>query len=156
MIDYVRQHPEAMIQLLEMALDDDCKYTWRASWLIWSCMEKDDKSVKKILPLIIERLNFVSASQQREYLKIIYLMEIEDEYCAVLYDKAVLIWSKITNPPAVRFNAFKIMLKLLNKYPELKEEFEYLIQDHYLEDLSPGVMHSIQKLINKIADKKVL
>jgi hypothetical protein len=47
------------------------------------------------------------------------------------------------------------MLKLLNKYPELKEEFEYLIQDHFLEDLSPGVHHSIQKLITRTVGKKI-
>ena len=42
------------------------------------------------------------------------------------------------------------MLEILKKYPELSGELEYLAQDRYIETLSPGIKHSISRMIKEV------
>ena len=43
--------------------------------------------------------------------------------------------------------AFKFSIKLVKKHPELSKEITFLLQERYLETLSPGVKKSISKMM---------
>jgi hypothetical protein len=62
----------------------------------------------------------------------------------------VTVWERIGKKPSVRYNAFKIIVKIAKKHPDLSHEIGFLIQDQYLESLSPTVKKSISKMIKKI------
>ena len=64
------------------------------------------------------------------------------------------IWEKIDKSPSVRINALKMITKIANKHPELRKEISFLTQEHYLESLSPGVRHSVIKLMKEINYKR--
>ena len=56
----------------------------------------------------------------------------------------------INKSPSVRVNAFKFIVEIAKKHPELIKEISFLTQDHYLDSLSPGAKHSVLKLMRKI------
>jgi hypothetical protein len=148
MISFMNSHPECFEEAVELAVSDKQPYSWRAAWLLWSVIEENDKRIKKFIKRIVNAAKTKSDSHQRELLKILLMMELDEKYESVLFDLCMNIWVQISKAPAVRVNALKLIVKIANKHPELKKEISFLAQDHYLESLSPGARHSALKLLN--------
>ena len=148
MIRYVANHPESFEELVQLAMADKQPYSWRAAWLLWSCMADNDSRIKGRIRKIIGSLKGKNDGHQRELLKILYQMDLDEKYEGLLFDHCVSIWEKINKKPSVRFNAFKMIIKISRNYPEFSQEIGFLLQEHYLETLSKGVRHSITIMIN--------
>jgi hypothetical protein len=155
MILYLSSHPESFEEIIHLAVSNKQPYSWRAAWLLWSCLEKNDSRIKDHIPRIITCLGDKSDGHQRELLKILYLMDIDEESEGIIFDHCIRIWEKINKKPSVRYNAFRLIVKISRKYPELSHEIDFLTQEHYLETLSPGVKHSILRMMNDNGIKSV-
>jgi hypothetical protein len=146
---YVAVHPESFEEAIKLAIADKQPYSWRAAWLLWSCMEKNDKRIRKHLKDIINVLPKRKDNQKRELLKILEQMEIHNKLEGILFNHCVNIWEKIDKQPAVRFNAFKILAKIAKRHPELAKEIILLTHNQYTESLSSAVNKSINKIIKE-------
>lgn len=151
MIAGITANPAFFDEAIRLALSNKQPYAWRASWLLWSCMKPNDKRVRKYIPDIIRFLPECRDNQQRELLKILYLMEIDEDLEGRLFDICVSIWEKPGKPPSTRYNAFRMIMKIAGKYPELRHEIEFLSQIQYTETLSPGVRRGILKMLKEKA-----
>jgi hypothetical protein len=150
MVAFLKGHPELFEEAINLALSSKNRLSWRSAGLIWACMEENDPRVTKHINRIINSLDSKSEGHQRELLKILYLMELNEEQEGLIYSKCINIWKKISLQPSIRFNAFKFIVKIAQKYPELSQEVILLTQMHYLEGLSSGAKKSILKMIIKI------
>jgi hypothetical protein len=148
MILYLTNHPEGFEEAIQLAITDKQPYSWRAAWLLWSCMEENDNRIKSHIPGIIKSLKGKNDGHQRELIKILYLMDLDENHEGILFDHCISIWEKIDKKPSVRFNAFKMIVRISRKYPELSQEIGFLLQDHYLDTLSKGVRHSLERMVN--------
>lgn len=146
-IQYLRDHPDRFEEALELALADHPLYSWRAAWVLWSCMEPNDKRVRKHIKQIIAILPERKSSQQRELMKILEQMDIDENLEGVLFDLCIRLWERTDLQPSVRYNAFKVMLKIAKKHPGMADELKSLTEDHYLDSLSRGVKYSIRKML---------
>ncbi len=144
-------HPEFFEEAIELAISDKQPYSWRAAWLLWSCMEENDKRIQKYIRKIVDALETKDDGHQRELLKILMQMELNEEYEGKLFNLCMDIWEQINKVPSVRVNALKFIIKIAKKHPELSQEITFLTQDHYLESLSPGAKHSVLKMMKKFA-----
>ncbi len=151
MISFMKSHPEAFDEAIQLAITDNQPYSWRAAWLLWSCIEENDKRIQKHINKIVNAVKSKNDSHQRELLKILLMMELNEKYEGLLFDLCMNIWEQISKAPAVRVNALKLIIKIANQHPELVKEISFLAQDHYLNSLSPGARHSVSKLMNEIA-----
>ncbi len=149
MISYLDAHPEDFEQAIELAISNKQPYSWRAAWLLWSCMEGNDPRILGYIKKIIAALADKNDGHQRELLKILLLMELNEEYEGFLFQVCVTIWEKINKKPSVRFTAFQFMVKIAKKHPALSNEIIFLTQNQYLDSLSPGVKKSIFKMMKK-------
>lgn len=147
MLDYVEKHPEQFDELIELAFSNKQPYSWRAAWLLWSCIKKNDIRLQKHVSNIIEKIDTVNDSQSRELLKTIFLMEVDETLEGKLFNICINIWENTNKAQSVRYNAFKIILKITNKYPELKEELNHLTGNEYFETLSKGIKYSLLRMI---------
>jgi hypothetical protein len=150
MISFMQSHPEYFEEAIQLAVADKQPYSWRAAWLLWSCMEENDNRIKKYMKKIVKTLKSKDDSHQRELLKILLKMDLDEEYESILFDHCMDIWEGINKPPAVRVNALKFIVKIAKKHPELAKEITYLTEDHYLESLSHGAKNSVTKLMKKL------
>ncbi|MDP3150272.1 MAG: hypothetical protein Q8N83_14215 [Ignavibacteria bacterium] len=150
MIAYMETHPEAYEEAVQLAISDKQPFAWRAAWLLWSCMEVNDRRVQKHTKEIVKSVKSKNDGHQRELLKILLLMEIDKKYEGILFNLCLNVWEEINKTPSVRMTAFKFILKLVKKHPELSKEITFLLQDRYLETLSPGVKRSISKMMKGI------
>ncbi len=112
LITYMESHPEDFTEAIKLAIADKQPYSWRASWLLWSCMEKNDKRVIKYLKKIIDILPQRKDNQQRELLMILQRMELNNEYEGQLFDCCTKIWEQINKNPSLRYNAFKTLVTI--------------------------------------------
>lgn len=143
-------HPEFFEEAIKLAIADKQPYSWRAAWLLWSCMEKNDKRIQKYIKSIVNTLKTKNDGHQRELLKILLKMELKEEYESILFTICMDVWEQINKTPSVRVNALKFIIKIAKKHPELSQEITFLTQDHYLESLSPGAKNSVSKMMNEL------
>src|SRR5665647_2582371 len=113
-------------------------------------MEKNDQRIQGYLKRIINTISDKNDDQQRELLIILQKMEISKELEGSLFNHCVTVWERIGKKPSVRYNAFKIIVKITKNHPDLSHEIGYLIQDQYMDSLSATVKKSISKMIKEI------
>ncbi len=147
MISFLEIHPEFFTEAIELAIKDEQPFSWRSAWLLWSCMEINDKRIRKSIDKILTALPSKQDGHQRELIKILLQMRLNERQEGKLFNICLTIWESLNKKPSVRYTAFKFIIEMTKKYPELNKEIQYLTQEHYLESLSPGIKNSISLLI---------
>ncbi len=150
MIAYMNTHPEAYDEAAKLAVTDNQPYAWRSAWLLWSCITPDDARAKKHLNNFIKYIPAAQENQKRELLKIALSMKLSERQESRLFDISIDLWKDISKDPSIRMMAFRMLVKIAEKYPELKTEILLLADEHYLKTLSPGIQHSIRQLLRQI------
>jgi hypothetical protein len=153
MISYLKSHPEDFEEVIKLAISDKQPYSWRAAWVLWSCMDKNDKRVGKYLRNIINVITTKQDNQQRELLMILLRMELSESLERQLFDICMKIWKIVDKNPSLRYNAFKHLVNISKKHPELTKKIRPLTETHYIEMLSGNVKKSILKLSNESKNK---
>lgn len=150
MISYMKSHPEDFNEAIKLSLSDNQPYSWRAAWILWSCMDRNDKRIRRYVKKIIDILPDRKDSQQRELLMILQRMELNNEYEGQLFDVCTKIWGEINKNPSLRYNAFKVLVTIAKKHPELSNEIKFLTESYYTNSLSDSVKKSIFRLTKDI------
>ena len=150
MIAYLTHHSEDFDEAIELAISNKQPYSWRAAWLLWSCMDDNDPRVQGYIKRIIDSLGNKEDGHQRELIKILHRMNLDDESEGYLFDVCVSIWEKVGKNPSVRMTAFKFIVKIAQRHPDLSLEIALLTQNQYLETLSPAVKKAISKMIKPL------
>ena len=150
LVSFLERHPDQFEDVIEMSLTDKEPEAWRAAWLLFHAMEENDERVKPYIKTLIKKIKHKKDGHQRELLKVISRMKINEKHEGKLFDVCMTIWEQIEKSPSVRGTAFKMMLDLSKKYPELKSEIELLTQNHYIDSMSPGIRKSIIRMADKI------
>jgi len=147
MITWLQTHPDGFEEAIKLAIIDKQPYSWRAAWLLWSCMEQNDSRIRGYVKSIIDTLPDRNDNQQRELLMILQRMDINQKLEGKLFNHCVLVWEKINKTPSIRVNAFKVIIKVAAKHPDLSHEIDLLTQPQYLDSLSPAVQKCISKML---------
>ena len=154
MISYLAAHPEDFEEAIKLAISDKQPYSWRASWLLWSCMEENDPRIKGYVKDIIDTISEKPDSQQRELLMILQKMDLNKEYEGLLFSHCVTLWESINKTPSIRHKAFAMIVKIAKKHPGLYNEVLFLTRSQFMNTLSPGVKRSIAKMIKDFSQKE--
>ena len=146
MISFLNTHPELFEEAINLAISDKQPYAWRAAWLLWSCMDKNDHRIKGYIKEIISTMPGKKDSHLRDLMLILLRMELDEKYEGVLFSLCVDTWEQVAKKPSVRYTAFKMIMKIAEKHPELISEVKLLMQPQYMDSLSDSVKKSIFKL----------
>ncbi len=147
MIDYLKTNPDDLDELITLSFLDKQPYSWRAAWLLRDYIKKNDSRIIPHISTIVEMLPAVRDSQKREFLTILRKMDLPEDLEGIIFDCCVNIWEDISKQGSVRINALRLIVKIMEKHPDLKNEMSFLLQSHYTDQLSAGIKHSIKKLI---------
>ena len=147
LISHMESHPENFDELINLAISDKHRYSWRAAWLLWGCMSSNDRRVRKYIKRIIDELPTKKDSQQRELLIVLHRMELSDNHQGRVFDICTKIWQKTSNTPSLRYSAFKLMAKIAKRHPGLSGETINLAKPPYIDSLSSTVRKSIFRML---------
>ena len=154
MISFMDTHPEFFEEAIELAIANKQPYSWRAAWLLWSCMEENDNRIQGYIKKIIDTIRTKNDDHQRELIKILLQMELNDEYEGFLFNVCMKVWESISKKPSVRLTAFKVIIKTAKKHPDLFKEIIFYTQEQYLENLSSAARKSISKMIKGFSNER--
>ncbi|MFT7114655.1 MAG: hypothetical protein ACI8P7_001442 [Candidatus Azotimanducaceae bacterium] len=138
-IAFMETNEDLFPDLVTTAVSTVKQDNWRAAWVLQSMLKKNDPRLSKHIDGIIAFLPSTEDGHQRELLKVLYKQELSEEQESKLFDTCITLWETLKKSPSARITAFKQIEKTIKKYPELVSEISFLLEDHYLETLSPGV-----------------
>lgn len=138
-------------EVVKIALSEEQPMAWRAAWILNSSIKKNDVRLINQIPKIINFLDGRDDGHLRELLKLLDKMTIPDEEEGKLFDICISTWEILGKSPSVRITAFKLLVKIAKKYPELAEELSFLTHSDYIEPLSPGIKNSVLKLKKELS-----
>ncbi|MBP6459732.1 MAG: hypothetical protein KA264_06530 [Crocinitomicaceae bacterium] len=147
MVLFLNSHPESFPEAIQLAITNDQPYSWRAAWLLWSCLDQYGERCKIHINEIIESIPSKQDGHQRELLKILFELPLSEDQEGIVYNLCVNLWESIDKKPSIRYTAFRFMIKIAQKHHDLMREIHFLTEKHYLESLSPGVKKGIHKLL---------
>lgn len=149
-VNFVKSDQNVFFKALDYAVSDHYPLGWRSAWIVFHTMEDNDERIKPLINTILESFNEAKKDgHHRELLKIIYRMNLDDDQEGVLFDKCMSIWESVKKSPSVRSMAFKILIGIAQKYPELRNELDFIMQAQYLNSLSPGIKLSVERQYKK-------
>ncbi|MDI6402862.1 hypothetical protein QLX67_12720 [Balneolaceae bacterium ANBcel3] len=151
MVSYVEAHPEVFEELMDLAVSGTDHLSWRAAWLLWSCMEENDHRLQRFIPRILDAIPEKEDSHKRELFLVLLKMELNEQEEGILFDLCVRVWEDTRKKPSVRHGAFRLIIKIARRYPELMDEIGYLTGHPYVETLSAGVKRSVMKLNDSLS-----
>jgi hypothetical protein len=149
LITHLNSHPKDFAETIHLALSNKQPYSQKAAWLLWSCMKKNDSRLRKYIKQIIKTLSDTNDSQLRELLIVLEKMEINSNDEGRLFNICVDKWRRVEKKPSVRYAAFRLMIKIAQKYPDLFHEIEILTGEQYTNMLSVTARRSIRKMTDK-------
>ncbi|MCF6243030.1 MAG: hypothetical protein L3J74_17025 [Bacteroidales bacterium] len=148
MISFMEDHPEVFDKVAQLAISGNQSYAWRAAYLLNNYIKNNDVRIQKFTSLIIDSISAKQDGHQRELLKILQKIDLDDEHEGRLFNICITIWENLSKQSSVRYTALLLIIKIAKKYPELANELEYLTEAHYIEPLSKGIKHSVYKIKN--------
>jgi hypothetical protein len=147
MISYMQSHSEDFEEAILLAIADRQPYSKKAAWLLWSCMDWNDHRIQGQVKRIIDVLPERSDSHVKDLLIILQRMAINEKYEARLFDICVGIWTRTEKMPSVRYNAFKVLIKIGKKHPALIKEITLLTGSQYMDSLSDTVQKALLEMM---------
>lgn len=145
----MKAHPEFFGEALEIAISDKNPEGWRAAWLVYENMHRNDQRIQHLLTDLIRSLGVKKSGHQRELLKILSNMNLEEEHEGVLFDTCLTIWEDLSKQSSARITAFRQLVRIAWNHPELKTELKHFVDDNYTSTLTPGIKHSLERLLRK-------
>jgi len=143
-------HPEKLEEAILLALSNKQPYAWRASWILSHYMKTNDPRFLEYSTELIKAIRFKKDGHQRELIRILQKLDLNDDNEGLLFDECMTIWESINKRPSVRIFAFKFIVDMVKKYPELNNEIKHLTQSQYQETLSPGLLRSFERLNSEL------
>lgn len=153
MVTFITDHPAYFDKALTIALQNEQPFSWRAAWMICGTMKKNDPRVKPHIQELIATIPGLEDGHQRELLKILLKMDLTEDFESLLFDLSVSLWEQVRKTSSIRCFAFKGMIKVAKKYPELNNEIISLCQPHLINPLSPGIRKGVYKSINELTSQ---
>lgn len=151
LLAYINKNQTNYNTAIELCLVDDQPYSWRTAWMLSHATTKNDSRLKKKLLDIIKAIPNKVDGQQRELLKVVMKMQpLNEEQEGYFFDVCMQLWEDVNKQPAVRFYAGCCIIDTAYKYPEIKNELEYLFGEYYTKTLSPGIKRSFDKRLRKL------
>jgi hypothetical protein len=149
MVEFMNAHPELFADLLSLSLSPSGPLAWRAAWLLWGVMKKNDKRVQPFVAEMIRILPLRKNNIQRELLKIIQGSQVPEDLQGEMFDVSMKLWRDPENQPSVRWYALKWLLTMAEKYPELMNEVAGSMDEETIDSLSKGARHSVMLMMRE-------
>lgn len=146
LLQFVNTTPNGFENVLNFALQNNEENTWRAAWVICHAMHKNDERVQPHSQNILDNIDGKTDGHQRQLLIILEKMSFNENQEGFLFDTCLTIWEDIQKIPSTRITAFKILVKIAKKHPELLNELELWTQEYYIDTLSAGIKNSLFRM----------
>jgi len=147
----LQNQPEAIPELMEIAIKGKHKNSWRAIYLADKIHEKQPELIQPYIGEITERLKEEKhLGRRRHFLKLISLNKIPELHFGFLVDHCMNTFTSAKEPIANRVHAMQILYNISDEEPGLKPELLEIIQHEIEYHPTPGIRSRGTKLAKKL------
>jgi hypothetical protein len=120
------------------------KDAWKASWVLSSYSKVHPEDLDIYTDKIISEIKKLKVEGHiRETLKILLNLNLNENQTSEVFDYCISLIEDNKRQASVRSISFQFLIKVAEKYPELKNEI-LIIFDNVKDFLSDGIKHSIE------------
>jgi len=77
-------------------------------------------------------------------------MKLTEDEEGCFFDTCILVWEDIKKKPASRYYAGLSIIEMAKKYPDIKNELDYLTSTYYTKTLSPAIKRIFERELTKL------
>lgn len=127
---YIGDSKSRFKALLSIFLGDHYRSTQRAAWVLSICSDKNPEILDPYLETIILNLkNNVPVAVKRSTLKALQEVDLPDNLLGEAAEICFGFLSSSNEPIAVKVFSMTVLLNIVKKIPELKNELKILVED---------------------------
>ncbi len=150
----IGSHPELFSSLMEIALNNPERKTWRAAYLVDKIHDDYPELILPYIEKMIHQLEVEkNTSKKRHYLKLLSMNKIPKKHFVFLVDYCLNTVSSDKEPPAVRVHAMQVLYNISEKEPDLKPEILSVIENEMEMHPTPGIRTRGSKLVVKLRNQ---
>jgi len=137
--------------LMEMALEGDKRYHWRASWAADKINEMIPGIAAPWIPELVEVLpRLTHSGKKRQFLKLISLYPMPEETESFLFEYCLDKMTSEGEDISIRVYSMQILYNISEKEPGLKAELLELIDREMEFHPTPGILTRGRKLAGRL------
>lgn len=150
----IEQHPELFSTLMEIALYNPVKKSWRAAYLVDKIHDDYPELLLPFIEPVIDQLKTENnTSKKRHFLKLLSMNKIPSEHYGFLVDYCINALTSAKEPPAVRVHAMQILYNISEKETELKPEILAIIEHEMEYHATAGILSRGSKISRKLRNQ---
>ena len=145
--EYIGSDTGRFEDLMSLFLGKNYRITQRSAWVVSMCCEKHPSLIKPHLKKMILNLrNDVHDAVKRNSVRILQNIDLPEELLGEAADICFQLLSSRQEPVAVKVFSMTVLLNIVKKVPELKNELKIIIEDQ-LPDASAGFLSRGRKTL---------
>lgn len=151
LVNEIATSPELYKMLMDIAIFDTNKNSWRAAYMIDKINDLDSNLLQPFLNEIIKQVLIEkNRGKKRHFLKLISLSELSHVQQGFLFDFCLQTFMSDNEPVAVRVHAMQILHNISVTEPDLIPEILFVIENEMTNHLSAGIISRGSKLIKNL------
>lgn len=156
LVDFFVEQPDQINHLIDLALLDTRKGTWRAMWITDKIHEQRPELITPFLEQMHESIKTINdESKLRHLLKIISLNDIPENHLSYLLDYSIQQLTNAERPVAIRVHAMQILFQISEQEPDFKPELIQLIEHEMEYHATGGIKSRGKRLLKKLRKSTV-
>ena len=128
--EYIGEDANRFDMLMQLFFCGNYQIKQRSAWVVGICCEKHPSLITPYLKKVIQNLrNDVHDAVKRNSVKVLQNVDLPDELLGEAADVCFQLLSSRTEPVAVKVFSMTVLLNIVKKVPELKNELKIIIED---------------------------
>ena len=149
--NHIGDNPTLFAQLMTLFLANEYRVTQRAAWAVSVCAESHPELIAPHLEAMIDNLqNQVHDAVKRNTIRIVlHLKEIPENLYGKLASICFDLLASPTEAIAIRVFAMRVLARICEKEPDLKEELKLTVEEGMLHS-TPAYKAAAKDILKKI------
>lgn len=130
-VDYVGKDVERFAELIELFWGNEYLVTQRAAWTLSDCCQNHPDLIQPYLERFIHNLRSpdLHDAVKRNTLRVLQIIDIPEDLLGDAADIGFSLFGKKEEAIAIRVFAMTVLLQVVQKVPELKDELRLMIEE---------------------------
>ena len=128
--EYIGENTKRFDELMQLFFNGTHQITQRSAWVVGICYDKNPSLITPYLKELVMNLrNEVHDAVKRNSVRILQNVDLPEELLGETADVCFHLLSSRVEPVAVKVFSMTVLLNIVKKVPELKNELKIVIED---------------------------
>lgn len=148
--DYIGKDKNRFDELMQLFFGGNYLVTQRSAWVVSMCCDQNPFLITPYLEkLVLNLRNDVHDAVKRNTVRILQTVELPNELLGEAADVCFQLLSSRSEPVAVKVFSMTVLLNIVKRVPELKNELKIIIEDQ-IPHGSPGFLSRGKKTLKAL------